>query len=230
MQDTGKSRESIIEKAQKLLAMAEDTAATANEKLVAAAKVSKLMFQFNLDMSELKLEEQQPYTDQTFSLGTAYKWRLMLAVLLCKFNFCEHVTHSTKFRVVGRKDNIEWVIWLHKHIRKQIEHMAEEYLAKTLQGKSDYFVKTYKGQLYTSFCKGCVDTIHMRLQQERDELLQDDNNRALVVVEDSALREHLLELVPNLRIRQEHNQKIWGNAYGSGREAAQNISMRRQIQ
>lgn len=222
----------FVARARKLLQMVEDAATTANEKLVATAKLQKLLFDHNLEMADLKVADN-PYIKETFSLGTQYKWRRTLARVIARYNFCETVLEGgTRYTFIGRRDNVEWSIWLHRHIRKQIEHMAEEYIVTQLDEKPAWYVEEYKGKLRQSFCDGCIATIKQRLQAAREELLQEEGaeqSRALVVVEDKGVKEALAQFYPSLRTIRGRNTRIMGSAYGDGVVAGRSISMNREL-
>lgn len=225
-------RESVLERAKKLLRMAEDAATTANEKLVASSKLAKMMLEYNLAMFEVQAEEESPYITETVTMGNAYKWRHSLMRVLCDFNFCTSLKHNqTKRTIIGRKDNVEWVTWLHKHIRTQIEHMASQYLIEASQGQNELWFERHADQLRNSFCTGCVETIRNRLQQERDSLLSDEEkSRALTVLEDSAVKEHAKKLFPGSRSISAHRMRYWSGAYTKGQQAGHQVSLNKQVQ
>lgn len=224
-------KDSLLIRAKKLLDVTENSATTENEKLTASAMLSKMVMEHNLNMAEIRTGEQSPYIQQTFSTGTAYKWRHRLARLLCQYHFCDTLRSDTTHRVViGRKDNVELVIWLHKHIRSQIEHMASQYMIELSEEKSELFMERYGGKYRNSFCDGCVTTIQTRLQQAREELYKDiENSQALVIITDEALAAKIREFFPNVSYTKARNTTNYTTPYEQGKRAGYNVTMNRLL-
>ena len=80
--------EKIIDRIKKLLATASDKGATENEAMIAALKAQELMAKYNIELSEVQLEEDK---DEIVKLptetGTGNKWKFVLAHTVAD-NFC----------------------------------------------------------------------------------------------------------------------------------------------
>ena len=88
--------EEVIEKVNKLLALAENEAATENEAANAAMAAQKLMAKFNLEQADLQTNKKESkIMIKTFAGGKGYKWRYTLACIIAR-NF------RVKTYIIGR--------------------------------------------------------------------------------------------------------------------------------
>ena len=113
--------EKIIEKLQKLMAHEKSAReiGSAAEADAFAAKVSELLLEHKLSMSEVEIanvDQDDPIVDESFwphEHGANFtlrhvSWQLHIAVHVSKLNFCEIMSHwrSNGISIVGRKQDV----------------------------------------------------------------------------------------------------------------------------
>lgn len=161
-------RESLIGRIRKLQALNEGRGATPEEAASAAAKVQALLFEHNLSLSDVdtgEMEQAEPYGNTDYDLGAnrnTVQWKRTLLYGIAKANFCTAVMHpgTTKMTLIGKKSNIEVVIYLYLFLSREVERLAKDAARTVLSGKAVY---------QTSFCRGATNTIYHRLKAERQQ-------------------------------------------------------------
>lgn len=161
--------DSILSKIKKLQALTTDRGATPEEAATAAAKAQALLFEHNLSQCDVDTKEQagpDPYGKVETTLEGANRntvtWRRTLLYTIAKHNFCTAITlpNQTKMIVIGKRSNVETVLYLNHILVREIERLAIEAGKTVLTNRAAYMV---------SFCRGAVSTIHRRLQEQQQE-------------------------------------------------------------
>ena len=158
--------DSILSKIRKLNNLTEGRGATPEEAASAAAKVQALLFEHNLSLSDVDTgepEPAEPYGKTDYDLEAnrnTVQWKRTLLYGIAKANFCTAVTQSgkTTMTLIGKKSNIEVVVYLYLYLSSEVERLAKEASRTVLQRKAAYSV---------AFCRGAASTIYHRLQAER---------------------------------------------------------------
>lgn len=161
--------DSILAKIKKLQALTTERGATPEEAATAAAKAQALLFEHNLQQADVDTKEQagpDPYGKVETTLEGANRntvtWRRTLLYTIAKHNFCTAITlpNQTKMIVIGKRSNVETVLYLNHILVREIERLAVEAGRTVLSNRAAYMV---------SFCRGAVSTIHRRLAEQQQE-------------------------------------------------------------
>lgn len=159
-------KESILSRIKKLQALAAKNS-NQHEAAAAAAKAQALLFEHNLTAADVDTHEPaqaDPYGKVEHTLEganrTTVQWRRSLLYVIAKANFCTAVTQSgsTRMQIIGKRSNVETVLYLNSVLVREIERLAIESARSVLSNRSAYMV---------SFCRGAVATIHHRLEEQR---------------------------------------------------------------
>jgi len=159
--------DSILARIKKLQALTTERGATPEEAATAAAKAQALLFEYNLSQCDVDTKEQagpDPYGRVETTLEGANRntvtWRRTLLYTIAKHNFCTAITvpNQTKMIIIGKRSNVETVLYLNHILVREIERLAVEAGKTVLTNRAAYMV---------SFCRGAVSTIHRRLQEQQ---------------------------------------------------------------
>ena len=161
-------KETILSRIRKLQSLTTDRGATPEEAAAAAAKAQALLFEHNLTASEIDTHETapDPYGRVEHELEratrTTVQWRRSLLYSLAVHNFCTAVTlpNTTRMSVIGKRSNVETVLYLNQCVSRQIESLAQQASRHLLSGRAAYEV---------NFCRGAVMTVYQRLKTQREE-------------------------------------------------------------
>lgn len=191
-------REKILQKLRKLMNLKESAAELGNEgeAQAAAAGITRLLLEYNL--SETDIPEQEKMDNPVVAEEIPYKaeendgvWFGALVGLVCQHNMCRQLIvrscgsngrlKRSKFRIVGRKKNVEIVLYL-------ISFLSHQFVSI---GKHKYptFVREYERmnpptlhKFLKSFLYGCVVGLSMKFEEDRRALENDDTNVTALVV------------------------------------------------
>lgn len=159
-------KETILAKIKKLQALAAKNS-NQHEAAAAAAKAQALLFEHNLTAADVETNEPAPHdpygrVEHTMAGAnrTTVQWRRSLLNVLAMENFCKAVTipNTTRMQLIGKRSNVETVLYLNSVLVREIERLAIEAARSVLSDRSAYTV---------SFCRGAVATIWERLKEQR---------------------------------------------------------------
>lgn len=238
-------KESILTKIKKLQSLTVDRGATPEEAATAAAKAQALLFEHNLAQADVETlgpdAKPDPYGKVEHAHTDANRnninWRRTLLHIIAENNFCSTVytPNTTKQTVIGKKSNVETVLYLNECIARQIEEMATQAAKTQLTDKASYKI---------SFARGAVATISNRLYQQRKEsemkatsydagpqgYTQDQQQRNALVIRNSALELQATVKKFYPRLSSGRSSAIRNHeAYSAGKAAGHNISMNRGV-
>lgn len=231
--------DSILAKIKKLQALTTERGATPEEAATAAAKAQALLFEHNLSQCDVDTKEQagpDPYGKVETTLEGANRntvtWRRTLLYTIAKHNFCTAITlpNQTKMIVIGKRSNVETVLYLNHILVREIERLAVEAGRTVLTNRAAYLV---------SFCRGAVSTIHRRLQEQQAESEQAATSHTHArgtsnAVAINTMRQDLNRAVTHfypqgLRTSTTRSRVGSMDGYRSGQQAGAGISMHRGI-
>ena len=231
-------RERLIGRIRKLQALNEGRGATPEEAAGAAAKVQAMLFEHNLSLSDVATgepEEAEPYGKTDYELGAnrnTVQWKRTLLYGIAKTNFCMAVTQSgkTTMTLIGKKSNIEVVVYLYLYLSREVERLAKEETKTVLAGKAAY---------QTSFCRGAANTIYHRLKAERQRAetvathygtAKATSNALILRNADADLQAAILKIY-GAPLRTAFTRSSIGNhdGYQAGKAAGQSISINRGV-
>jgi len=229
---------SVLAKIKKLQSLTVERGATPEEAATAAAKAQALLFEHNLSMADLDTHEQaaDPYGRVEATLDGANRstvqWRRSLLYTVAKHNWCSAITlpNSTTMQVVGRRSNVETVLYLNSILVREIERLALEAGKTVLNNRAAYMV---------SFCRGAVSTIHARLAEQQRQQTQQatstTNTRSTqnaVILRSAAdeLNKAVAHFYPSgLRTTPVRSRIRSADGYYAGKAAGVGISMHRGV-
>lgn len=214
---------SIIEKIKKLMAMTEARGATPDEAANAAAKVSELLFAYNLSQADLK---ETPEDDITMTLHgvigavVSRRSRHLLMHIITEFNFCESIADEFNHRhmIIGKPHNVQICIYMCEAIGNAIHSMANEALRQTDRAHGRAF--------YHAFWSGACHTIRERLAEQRanDQAASASSNTLVVQSSEdlAAAKERMMgkNSTRNMTHRSSHR-----GGYHAGREAGYSVPL-----
>lgn len=231
--------DTILAKIKKLQALTTERGATPEEAATAAAKAQALLFEHNLSQCDVDTKEQagpDPYGKVETTLEGANRntvtWRRTLLYTIAKHNFCTAITlpNQTKMIVIGKRSNVETVLYLNHILVREIERLAIEAGKTVLTNRAAYMV---------SFCRGAVSTIHRRLQEQQSESertatsttnARSAGNAVAIRTMSQELNKAVTHFYPQgLRTSTTRSRVGSMDGYRSGQQAGAGISMHRGV-
>jgi hypothetical protein len=251
------STDKLIEKVQKLLTLARNEGASEAEADTALKMANKILLIHNLTMSDIDIEQQDDngliQKDNVIDIcqnGEEGQWESTLMAVLCEYNLCGCISHSTKgtnkgtITIVGSQQNIEVVIYLfqaardlyralsktrHSTYRKSV---IDQWKAKGYVEKDLYAMETENGSRMLlrrsvwirSYLKGCVTGLFHKLESQKLEMIQQEDAETQRV--DSELRIQAI-----LKAESEGTEYIEpGGMIGTGKMELMIIDIKEKIQ
>jgi hypothetical protein len=159
-------------------------------------------------------------------------WRRGLLYTIAKHNWCSAVTlpNTTKMSLVGKRSNVETVLYLNEILIREIERLAVDAARTVLSNRQAYMV---------SFCRGAVSIIHQRLaMQQREDTQQAttsttaNHHRNAVAIRTASeeLNKALAHFYPGgLSHRTTRSRIGSSDGYAAGQQAGRGLSMHRGI-
>jgi len=222
-------RESIIERVQKLLALAGNNN-NVNEAAAAMARAQRLMLEHKLAAAELATQMDDAddeigviAVDEVGDFLLAWKPLLMSSV--ARASCCRAVEYKVvtpdgrkgvRFKVIGTESDASYVAYVYRYLCAEIDRLCD------LEAKGKGF------GFRNSFRRGAVDTIGSRLHRERAQVVKDqaDSGKALAILSKSsdAVDAYIKQKFGKLR---SSSTSAPGNSfgYGAGRKAGEKIAI-----
>jgi hypothetical protein len=168
-------------------------------------------------------------------------WQRTLLHVIARANFCDTVYRpgTTKQSVIGKKSNVETVLYLHDCLARQIQTLAEQASRHLLSGRAAFQV---------SFARGAVATIHARLAEQRRQseqtattttgaygtstgTTQATASRNALVLHNSAvaLKETVKKFFPRVSTTSSRARITNGDGYAAGKAAGATVTMHQGI-
>jgi hypothetical protein len=168
----------IIEKIQKLLKKAENSATTPQEAAIFMAKVQELLLEHKLTMSDLSGSDDDitDNLDPLFEGNNIHVWKSILANVLTKAHgvYCLiKRTHSgNKIVMIGRPSSATIVRCLFAHCQTEIDRLAKS----SCKGRGATYANNFR--------VGAVAAINDAIKEElaRQRLAYAGNEKALVII------------------------------------------------
>lgn len=218
----------IIEKIQKLLALASNSGATEAESANAAAVAQRLLQKHNLELSEVleaakaKGEEPvlEPITSKAFCTSKRVAhWMGVLSNTLAPAFSCRvyksrgRITEITSLVVAGRPVNIEAFVATFNYLVGQIERLSKAAKPYHVHGR----------EWTPSFATGCILGISDRITEERRQIEESNPGMALMLVnEESALETFMAPL----KLRSgTSSSRVSSSGISAGRNAASSLNL-----
>lgn len=225
----------VIEKIQKLLALAADPS-NEHEAAAAAAKAQELLFEHNLTMAQVSGHKKSKYVKGTVKIGTTAEmitWQRLLFQTICDINFCRSVSiHGTLDEVIiGKKHNCDVVMCLYHYLNETIKKLGlnharnEVHLYKLRTG----ITKNIQ-QFRNDFCFGASVAVRQRLKEKFEENQARGNDcRALVVTSDKELDAEMKKVMPDTFDAKIESKRM-STSFVCGLMAGEEISINEALQ
>ncbi|GKH73467.1 DUF2786 domain-containing protein [Parabacteroides merdae] len=199
----------ILQKLRKLMNLKESAAAVGNvgEANAAAAGITRLLLEYNLSEKDIPEQDKidNPIAVEDIPYRTSVEngvWYRELVQTVCYFNFCKLLIclkmnsktgkrERDKFKIVGRKNNVETVLYLISFLSNKFVVLGrKEYPAYHRKcilelGKSPLSQKAF----LRSFLIGCI--VGIREKFERDQKEFGESITALIVSNNDMIDEFL---------------------------------------
>ena len=218
--------ERILDRIKKLQALAGNNPSEA-EAQAAAAKVQALLFEHNLELRDVEgytlQGNEEAYEKMEHHLDAnslTMKWKSVLYHGVARHNFCQTVRHpgTTKLSMIGKRSNLDAVIYLSEYLIREIERFA---------GIEVQHILSQKAIWKREFCYGAASRILSRLREEREQAAQSTaQSTALVVVSDRELKQAVAMHFPRLQTSSSRGSNRTGG-YEAGRSAGAGIGLPR---
>ena len=173
--------DSIIEKVQKLLALAKSS--NINEAAAATAAANKLIDQYRLSEADLSLssEDDQLIEDDGFiyETGRIIPWKNSLAITLAKHYGCAMFNSTiypngrkvSRYKLIGKKSDIQITKYMFSWLTAECNRLLE----KEAYGKGKIFSQSY--------CQGFVSGVSQQLAESRAAVKQEASSSAIIKID-----------------------------------------------
>jgi len=244
MTDSKYTRDQIMAKVEKLLAVANDPNANENLAAAMAAKAQELMQQWAIEEVELNAAGQQQTVKYVVKaaryLGDKVQpWEDLLAASVARGMFCHPVKNDKKreFYFAGRDLDAEVALYTFEQLRAVLEPMSRREFQKHANeykrqhyGQSVYKLsnaQAYRGKWLHSWLTGAVNGIWAKMMEQR-KTFQASSSTALVVVEnrDRESAQFANEHFGGLRESKMTRRTVFGEAADRGFQAGKQLDVR----
>ncbi len=207
----------LIEKLQKLLAKAQNSATTPEESATFMAKVQQMMLEHNLDYQALEQKEEIESGFDPLD-QTKTKWKQGLACFIASFHGCmAYIALDKSIVIVGKPKNVSIARMLYLYCSNEIERLSKE----LCKGRGKSFANNFK--------VGCMSAIIQAMKNEREnqKRLYHGNENALIVINqyenDYSLSKSFVANSMNLKTKKSGVTANNRDAYSSGFSAGSGI-------
>ncbi len=235
------SKEEILKKIQKLLAMSTANGASENEAMMAAQKVQELLKEHNLSLGDIKDNEQiEPINQDTFDVERDI-WKSWIRATTAKLYFCTTYTTNRmneKYQrvkcvtFVGRESNRAVAKSMCDYFINAVERMADKEFENVPGSKSDI------NRMKHNFKQGCASSLSDRIRKKYNEINGPDiysgldNPNGLPILyknEETSNRNWLAKQGIKLRSSNSNVRIKDRVAFGRGKEKGNDIGLDTQI-
>lgn len=215
----------LLERIKKVRALTESP--NEHEATAAAAMLSKLVLQHNIDLASVDLgdapnAELASFVREDFDLEYNIAWRGSLLHAVARVNFCRCVKWEGSKRValVGASHNI--------YVTRQIY----EYLAATVSRLADSEWRQHTAHnsraWKNAFRMGCVSRIGERLREQHQADIVELKGSELVVTADANLKAAFASFFPNAKSGKSASVAD-SHGWAAGRAAGATVGLERQV-
>lgn len=250
------THQDIIKRITKLLALANDKAASSAEAELALKHANRLLAKHNLSMTDVSVGAiQQDITEKEgIEFGVVKeegRWETVLMSVIAQHNFCQSINHTVqgikggKISVVGKPENVEIVVYqfeVARNIFRKASKAAYNTMRKQVKSEHPYMTDLemskakllpYRMPWIRAFLKGAVLGLNKQLTEQVQQMKQEstDNKYALVVVNtNKAITNYLNQKYNNLKSGKTR-VKVGSNrdAYAKGFATGKNTKLSKAV-
>jgi len=253
---TDTEMDAVLDKLAKIMALT--TSPSEGEATAAAEMAQKLLFKYNLSMTQVDARKQatnaprdirERYTNNSVDLGVARgqvtNWRRDLMFSLARNNFCRALQWKglPTMQLIGQPHNVEVVMEMFAYLTEAIDGLS---LQAWEQAKAENGGKApltwhetpkvygwhpqHAKQYRSSFSHGAVARIAERLYQMR-QALRDESaaSKALVVIVDQELNDAVSAHYSSVSRTAVARVNVDTTAYNAGKRAGDKIGLDKQV-
>lgn len=223
-------QQKMIEKVRKLLDLS--TSHEPAEAAAAAAKINDIVQQYNLDLASIKGAPKHSFITRPLVISEQRNWLRHLLTVISRHNFCEAlwIRGTRRCTVVGDAVNVEVVIELFESLSGALQTMQTQHYAlhKAAYNRRALHPVKYR----SSFFQGAVDTILLRLQQQKVEFeTHNENATALIVNNSNEIATFIKdEVAAKVTPRNTRSEDINALAYQDGIIAGTTVALNKAIE
>lgn len=214
------NHQKIIDRVMKLLRMADD-ASSPYEAVLAAKKARKLMDEHQLQMEDLR--EQDDFGFQQFD--RQYKrtpvWMQVICSSVARWNDCIAKKKNDRLTFLGYNADAVVALSIYRYLVSTIERLAKQFFEER--------EIAYSKRLDIAFKDGAADTVCSRINQLMRERMTPGTGRDLVVMKISDVEDHFGEADYEKAAKKKWDADQWRAAY-DGQKAGKKISLDAQIE
>lgn len=213
----------ILNKIQKLLALSNSP--NENEALCAAQKASELMLRHHISMADITddgVTKKIIIESMPFELSDGKnknKFNGSLASTVAKFFNCYVFWYGPNLQLIGRREDLDSVLYLYRAFKNQIGELADALWEKESRTSKEHG-KTWKH----SFRFGMLTKLTERLNQQKAETTGTSSKTSLIIFNEVETKVN--DFVSNLTLKKSvHSQIRSGSAYQIGYLTGDNLNI-----
>lgn len=219
-------KETLVERVQKLLALAESK--NENEAALAAEKAQELMLRYGIELAQVAALKQKGIgVGKEEIQGRVDPWRRKLAAAVARsmggqlVYWNEYRKWTGTLTFWGQKDTVAGMVALYQYLEAQLVTISAIEAAQ-----AEHFNAAQSMRWRRSFLAGMVSRMRVRLYARRKAVQSEskDNSQALVVVKD-AVEKAMEEAYGKMRKGRANNSNVDYGAYAKGAEAGERVDM-----
>lgn len=227
-------KKGILEKVQKLLALAAANAnTTEHEAASAATKARELLDKYDLSMTELEhLEAEVVETPCDTGTRQPHYWMRRLAVVVCDAFNCKTFRYGGRMVMVGAKADTQIAQYLYAYLFRTIDRLYREYYQSLdrsgqlsmlqMRGVTRSYMQSYA----TGLVKGIDEKLRVHARsRERMATYRTVTGKDLVVVKNQALDKYWKTRTKGFRKGSRGSQKLHYGSFDDGVRDGKNVSI-----
>lgn len=157
--------------------------ANQHESALAAAKAQEIIDRYELSVEDINAGGESKDKDEAIldygdeaplqdCCGADTKWTLCLAVAIANLNACRiyytsYITSSSRVKIVGRVSDVQTVRYIFGWLEQEVRRLSKQECAG------------YPRKYQSEFRMGVVDTIRVKLQQQRRDTIRNVQSEAV---------------------------------------------------
>ena len=229
------SEDKIINRIKKMLALANDLAASEGERDNALRMAYNLMAKYNLDIAQVEAHGKKSEEPRINFQNDSWSWlwakhvnQIVGRLFFCKYYFGRSINGTQcEHHFIGRESNA------------MTAAVMADYIVNSILKEGRKIGKQNTSPITRSFCVGAMHQLSRRVDQiiaEKEKELQGSATPGTALVlasfyksEQSENERWIAEHVGNLKTGKARASKVNGDAYAAGREFGDKINLSAQV-
>jgi len=229
------SEDRIIDRIKKMLALANDLAASEGERDNALRMAFNTMAKYNIDMATVEKHGKKAEEARINFRNDSWSWlwakkvnQIVGRLFFCKYYYGESINGTQcQHHFVGRESNA------------MTAAVMADYVVNSILKEGRKLGKQNTSPITRSFCVGAMETLSIRVNQiiaEKEKELQGSPTPGTALVLASFYKSEqdensrwIAEHIGNLKTNKGRASKVNAEAYGAGREYGDKINLSTQV-